>query len=125
PEFVPLVEAGITSGPEAQAAVERHATPIRALGIDTVVLGCTHYPYLSEVLHQAFGDGVTLVDPAEELAIALKQLLDARNLHRDTTEMPTHRYLVSGEPEPFLETARRLLGREITVEKVDIFNGES
>lgn len=124
PEFVPLVEAGITDGPQALAAARRYVQPMGDLGIDTVVLGCTHYPYLSGAIRQVVGPAMSLVDPAEELVRSLARVLDERGLRRCSVEPPLHRYLVSGEPGAFVEGARRFLGREIAVEKVDIFNGE-
>jgi glutamate racemase len=96
-----------------------------AQGIDTIVLGCTHYPYLSGTIRQVVGPDVALVDPAEELAGALARLLDERGLRRIAVAPPTHRFLVSGDPSAFLAAAGRLLHQEILVEKVDIFNAEN
>ncbi len=125
PAFVPLVEAGATDGPEALATAREYVAPMSAQGIDTIVLGCTHYPYLAGAIRAVVGPDVALVDPAEELAQALVRLLDERGLRRTAPAEPAHRYLVSGDPAVFVEAARRLLGREIAVERVDIFDGES
>ncbi|MBI3944607.1 MAG: glutamate racemase [Armatimonadetes bacterium] len=124
PEFVTLVEAGVTRGSEALSAAERYCTAVRARAIDTVVLGCTHYPYLAGVIRQVIGPDVSLVDPAEELARSLAHRLDECGLRRPDGDPPTHRYLVSGDPSAFAESARRLLCRDIAVEKVDIFDAE-
>lgn len=125
PAFVPLVEAGQTGGPEAVAAAREYVGPLSDQGIDTIVLGCTHYPYLMGAIRSVVGPEVTLVDPAEELVRALARLLDERALRRTAPEPPVHRYLVSGDPAAFLEAARRLLGRDVAVERVDIFDAQS
>jgi glutamate racemase len=125
PEFVPLVESGSTDSPEALAAVQQYIEPMSAQGIDTIVLGCTHYPYLAGTIQQVVGPDVVLVDPAEALIQALEQLLDEKGLRRRSADPPTHRFLVSGDPAAFVAAAHRLLHREILVEKVDIFDAEN
>jgi len=125
PEFVPLVESGATDSPEALAAIQQYIAPLSAQGIDTLVLGCTHYPYLAGTIQQVVGPNVVLVDPAEALVQALERLLDEKGLRRRSPDPPTHRFLVSGDPAAFVAAAHRLLHREILVEKVDIFDAEN
>jgi glutamate racemase len=87
--------------------------------VDTVVLGCTHYPLLSGVLQLALGPEVTLVNSAEETAKEVLRVLSELELLRDPTEQPTngvgHQFLATGDPEPFRRLGRRFLGPEIGV----------
>ena len=114
PAFVELVEAGITSGPELLAAAEGYLRPLIELEIDTLVLGCTHYPLLTGVLSYVMGDGVTLVSSAEETAKDVYALLVREGLERDLElPAPEHGFLTTGRPEEFATLARRFLGPEV------------
>jgi glutamate racemase len=114
PAFVELVEAGITSGPELLAAAEGYLRPLIELEIDTLVLGCTHYPLLTGVLSYVMGDGVTLVSSAEETAKDVYALLVREGLERDLElPEPEHGFLTTGRPEEFATLARRFLGPEV------------
>jgi glutamate racemase len=115
PRFVEFVERGVTSGPEVLAAAEEYLAPVKAAGVDTLVLGCTHYPLLTGVISYVMGEGVTLVSSAEETAKDVYRTLVAHDLLRDpTTPPPPHRFLATGEPESFARLARRFLGPEVT-----------
>jgi hypothetical protein len=82
--------------------------------VDTVVLGCTHYPLLTGVLSYVLGDGVTLVSSAEETAKDVYRVLAHSDGFRDTAlPEPTHRFLATGDPEPFERLGRRFLGPEV------------
>jgi glutamate racemase len=114
PRFVDLVEAGITSGPELLAAAEGYLRPLVDLGVDTLVLGCTHYPLLTGALSYVMGDDVTLVSSAEETAKDVYRLLVRDGLERDTRlAEPVHRFLTTGRPDDFAVLGRRFLGPEI------------
>lgn len=114
PKLVPFVETGVTSGPELLAATEAYLRPLIDLGVDTLVLGCTHYPLLTGVLSYVMGDGVTLVSSAEETAKDVYALLVRQGLERDQAlPAPQHRFLTTGRPEEFQELGRRFLGPEI------------
>ncbi len=114
PEFVAMVESGVTSGPEALAVATRLLEPIRAAGVDTLVLGCTHYPLLTGVISYVMGEDVTLVSSAEETAKDVYRTLVAHGLERDPAlGRPAHRFLATGDPEGFAELARRFLGPEV------------
>ncbi len=80
PLFVPLAEEGWLTGPVPRWVAQSYLEPLREAGVDTLVLGCTHYPLLKGVIAQAVGDGVTLVDSADETARAVEELLDANGL---------------------------------------------
>ncbi|GAB2458054.1 glutamate racemase [Xylanimonas ulmi] len=114
PEFVPLVERGITSGPEILAAAHRYLDPVRDAGVDTLVLGCTHYPLLAGAIAYAMGEDVTLVSSAEETAKDVYRVLVARGLERSPEAgEPRHRFLSTGDTESFEHLARRFLGPEV------------
>lgn len=112
PKFVEFVERGITSGRQVLGLAEAYLTPIRDADVDTLVLGCTHYPLLSGIIQLAVGDHVTLVSSAEETAKDVLRLLTAGDLLRpdDAAGPPGHEFLVTGEPEQFRRVASRFLG---------------
>lgn len=114
PRFVDFVERGETWGPELLAAAEEYLAPIVAAGCDTLVLGCTHYPLLTGVISYVVGDGVTLVSSAEETAKDVYRALATADLFRDESlPPPQHRFLATGDPEPFERIGRRFLGPEV------------
>ena len=81
-KFVPLIEGNRFGSPELQAAIGEYAEALREKGVDTVILGCTHYPFVKEELQVAFGPGVAIIDPAEATALQAKADLEARDLLR-------------------------------------------
>jgi glutamate racemase len=116
PEFVEMVESGVTSGPEAIEVATRLLEPVRAAGVDTLVLGCTHYPLLTGVISYVMGEDVTLVSSAEETAKDVYRTLVAHGLERDPAAgPPVHRFLATGDPVAFTTLARRFLGPEVAV----------
>ena len=119
PRFVEFVEAGITGGPELLEAARGYLLPLREAGIDTLILGCTHYPLLSGVISYVIGDDVSLVSSAEECAReAFANLTDLGLLHTEP-RTPRLRFLTTGSPELFEGVGRRLLGGFVTeVEQV-------
>jgi glutamate racemase len=114
PRFVEFVEAGVTGGPELLAVAHEYLDPVTEAGVDTVVLGCTHYPLLTGVLSYVLGEDVTLVSSAEETAKDVYRTLVAADLLRGADRPPpTHRFLATGDPGPFADLGRRFLGPEI------------
>jgi len=114
PRFVEFVEHGVTGGPELAEAAADYLGPVRAAGVDTLVLGCTHYPLLTGVISSVMGDGVTLVSSAEETAKDVYRTLVGQGLERDPAlPPPVHRFLATGDAEPFERLARRFLGPEV------------
>lgn len=110
PLFVEFVEAGVTSGPELMDAARGYLLPLREAGIDTLILGCTHYPLLSGVISYVIGEEVTLVSSAEECAKEVyANLLDAGLLRTGPREAQL-RFLTTGSPELFAGIGRRLMG---------------
>lgn len=114
PRFVEFVEVGITSGPELIAVANEYLAPLRDAGVDTLVLGCTHYPLLTGVLSYVMGEDITLVSSAEETAKDVYRTLVAGDLLRDAALAdPDHEFLVTGDPADFQRLGRRFLGPEI------------
>jgi glutamate racemase len=114
PRFVEFVEAGITSGPEVLAVAHGYLDPVRKAGVDTLVLGCTHYPLLTGVVSYVMGEDVTLVSSAEETAKDVYRTLVAHDLERDPAAgSPSHRFVATGDPDSFQVLARRFLGPEV------------
>ncbi|MEY4639827.1 MAG: hypothetical protein RLY13_825 [Actinomycetota bacterium] len=114
PKFVDFVERGITSGPELLAAAEQYLAPIKSAGVDTLVLGCTHYPLLTGAIAYVMGEEVTLVSSAEETAKDVYRTLVAHNLQRTATEAPKLVFKATGDSHSFEKLARRFLGPEVT-----------
>ena len=115
PRFVEFVEAGVTSGPELLAVAHDYLDPLTSSGIDTLILGCTHYPLLTAPISYVMGDQVTLVSSAEETAKDVYRTLVRRGLERDPgAGTPTYRFLTTGEPGAFEDIGRRFLGPELS-----------
>ncbi len=113
PLFVPLAEEGWTTGDVPEAVARQYLEEMAARGIDTLVLGCTHYPLLRETIARTVGPAVTLVDSAEETAAVVVQTLEGAGLRRPAGEAPVRRFLVSDGPARFAEVGRRFLGCEL------------
>jgi glutamate racemase len=113
PGFVEFVERGVTSGDEVTVLAERLLAPVREAAVDTLLLGCTHYPYLARVIGEVMGPDVVLVSSADETAFALRDLLVDTNLVRTVESPGAHRFVSSGDVELFTELGRRLLGPEL------------
>lgn len=115
PRFVEFVEAGVTSGDELFAVAERYLRPLKRAQVDTVVLGCTHYPLLAGAIQYVMGEDVTLVSSAEETAYDVYRTLVKHGLERRTPGAPTYTFEATGESQDaFLALARRFLGPEVT-----------
>ena len=111
PRFVDFVERGTTSGRQLLQLATHYLEPVVAADVDVLVLGCTHYPLLTGVLQLVVGEGVTLVSSAEETAKDVYRALLQGDLGRsDDAPPPAHRFLATGDPEPFARLARRFLG---------------
>jgi glutamate racemase len=114
PRFVEFVERGDTSSTELLGVAEEYLAPILAAGVDTLVLGCTHYPLLTGVISYVVGDSVTLVSSAEETAKDVyRELAGAVGFRDESLPAPQHQFLATGDPEPFARLGRRFLGPEV------------
>ncbi len=114
PRFVEFVERGVTGGPELLATARSYLDPLVTAGVDTLVLGCTHYPLLTGVISYVMGDGVTLVSSAEETAKDVYALLVRYGLERPLAlPPPRHRFVTTGGAAEFREFGQRFLGPEL------------
>jgi glutamate racemase len=112
PLFVPLAEEGWLEGPIPRSVAETYLASLCKSGIDTLVLGCTHYPLLRPVIGAVVGEGVTLVDSADETARAVAALLEARALARPSGTGSTS-FFVTDVPDRFIRIGQRFLGARV------------
>jgi glutamate racemase len=121
PLFVPLIEGGFIDTPETRAIAGQYLKPLLEARIDTLILGCTHYPHLAKTLKEIVGEGVILIDPAQAMVDEAKKSMKKMNLFKETPKPPYYRYLVTGSPTQFAELGGRLLGKPIlNVQKVTL-----
>jgi len=114
PRFVEFVEQGVTGGEELLDVAHEYLDPLVDAGVDTLVLGCTHYPLLTGVISYVVGDGVTLVSSAEECAKDVYRALTERGLEQaPAAAAPVHLFLTTGQPGEFATIGRRFLGPEL------------
>lgn len=117
PQFVDFVERGITSGRALLGLASAYLEPLQRARVDTLVFGCTHYPLLAGLIGLVMGDGVTLVSSADEIAKDVYRILTEEDLLRpDDAPPPVHRFLTTGDADPFRRLARRFLGGDIVAE---------
>lgn len=134
PKFVDAVEAGLRMGPGTledwlaetvdvyvrpafHEIARDYLDPLKRAGIDTLILGCTHFPLLSAAIQQVVGTRVRLISSAEETAREVAEILSARGQSRDSDTLPEHRFTTSGDPGEFRRLGSRVLRRPI--ERVD------
>lgn len=106
PLFVPLIEEGYLGHSLTELAIQEHLRPLKSKQIDTILLGCTHYPLLREYIQKELGLHVNLIDPSLNCAEALKRLLSQQNLLNPNPSPPHYQFFVSDDPEKF-----RLIGK--------------
>lgn len=123
PLFVPLVEAGLSKSPEARGIARTYLESIQSEGVDALILGCTHYPFLAPILREILGEKIELVDPAqamvEELKRVLEQLDEKDEAEDQRMDSWQYRFYVSGDPGLFKQVGDTLLpGRIQDVRRV-------
>ena len=109
PRLVPLIEGDDVFGERLTEAVREYAAPLKAAEVDTVILGCTHYPLIRPVFQRVFGRGVTLVFSAEETAREAAETLARKGIENDAAREGTYRFLTTGDPALFREMGQRFL----------------
>lgn len=117
PLFVLLVENQLTDTPEAYRIAESYLAPLKGQGIDTLILGCTHYPLMEHVLAAVMGEGVALVNSAQYTALAARDVLRAQGLLNSAQE-GRRRFFVSGDPRNFEQIGKSLLGYDVKAFRV-------
>jgi glutamate racemase len=110
PLFVPLAEEGWTDNEVARLTASSYLAPLQQQGVDTLVLGCTHYPLLKQTIGNVMGPAVTLVDSAAETARTVAAILGEQQLLRPATEQGNHHYFVTDVPAGFIRVGNRFLG---------------
>jgi glutamate racemase len=119
PEFVPLIEQNRLDDPYTLSIAQEYLEPLLQRQIDTLIYGCTHYPYLAPILQRILPRSVKLVDPAVHVVAAVAQELDLLGLKNLRPPMPT-RFCVSGHPQPFVQLAAQWLGYAPVVERISL-----
>jgi glutamate racemase len=121
PLFVPLVEEGWWNEDITFMTAQKYLLPLKEKGIDTLVLGCTHYPLLTDTIKKVMGDEVKLVSSAKEISKIISEIIIDDNIGRDDSIQPVYRYYTTDSVKKFEELGSTILGKKIfSVEKVDI-----
>jgi glutamate racemase len=123
PLLVPLVEEGWFDHPATRLVAEEYLAPLRARGVGSLVLGCTHFPLLKPLLAQLMGPDVVLIDSAEETARAVAELVAARGEEGEASRPVFHRFVVSDAPERFRRIGSRFLGERLGAAEVVTLGG--
>jgi len=110
PLFVPLAEEGWVDNQVARLTAQNYLQELKDAGVDTLVLGCTHYPLLKPIIAEVMGAGVTLVDSAAETALTVAGILGQKKMLRPASETGNHHYYVSDIPAGFIRVGNRFLG---------------
>jgi glutamate racemase len=118
--WVEQVEAGDLTGPEARALVERHVRPLIERGADTLVLGCTHHPFLAPLIREAAGPDVHVIDPAPAVSRELKRRLESANLLSAARESGREQFWTTGDPQRASRLITALWGRQCEVGQVSL-----
>lgn len=122
PLFVPLVEEGWWTGDVVESVARTYTAPLKKARVDTVILGCTHYPYLKPVLAHALGSRVCLIDSAEETACETEAVLSQLGLRAPRGGRGRREFYASDAPERFKRLARRMLGSSVTTVRLHKFD---
>jgi glutamate racemase len=121
PRLVPLIESDDPFAAETTDAVRGYATPLKEAAVDTVILGCTHYPLIRPIFQRVFGRDVTLIFSAEETAREVAETLARKGIENDARREGTYRFLTTGDPESFRRLGGRFLQLPISeVERVEL-----
>jgi len=117
PRLVPLIESDDPFSPETTEAVREYAEPLKLAGVDTVILGCTHYPLIRPILQRVFGREVTLVFSAEETARETAETLARKGIENEPGREGSCRFLTTGDPDAFQAMGRRFL--QLPIDEVE------
>jgi len=124
PSFVPLVEAGKLEDEETRHAVSGYLQPLLDQGIDSLVLGCTHYPFLTKVINEFTGEGIEVIDPSCKTVEQVIDIFSRQDLFNQQKQTGFSKFYVSGNDESFYNVGRLLIGNTIKeVHKVRISEG--
>jgi glutamate racemase len=124
PGLVNQIEQGDLNGPQTRAILDDALLPMLAQGIDTVVLGCTHYPFVIPLIQEIVGENVRVIDPAPAVARQVRRVLEAKGMKRPEGGSGSVRVFTSGTVSTLQSLLPRLLGEEALIESV-VWEGES
>lgn len=113
PLFVPLIEGGFLETEETKKIAREYLKPILEAGADSIILGCTHYPHLTKVIHEIAGQNIILVDPAEGAVAEAREILAKNGILNQKNHKAHYQYFVTGSPTHFEELGSKLLGKNI------------
>ncbi|MCI8342439.1 MAG: glutamate racemase [Firmicutes bacterium] len=120
PLFVPLVEEGWTDNEITYMTAEKYISCLTDEGVDSIVMGCTHYPLLQKCLQRVAGEKVTLINPAQETVKDVKEFLKRNDMLREDSERPEHSFFVSDITDMFGKICKEALGDRFLANKIDI-----
>lgn len=123
PLFVEFVERGLTSGDEVLRTAKEYLRPMREAGVDTLVLGCTHYPLLAAAIGYVMGEDVALVSSSQEAARAVYRYLADHSLFAPADNLPHHTWMTTGDPESFSALARHFLRQNVQAQHIEEIKG--
>ncbi|BBH19105.1 glutamate racemase [Paenibacillus baekrokdamisoli] len=118
PRFVPLVEQGNFRSAETYEVVQSSLESLKCRQLDTLILGCTHYPFLADTISEVMGNNVTLINSADETAREISTILHDRNRLARNEALPVHQFFCSGDPRMFKTIAQQWLGEQIELTPV-------
>lgn len=121
PLFVPLAEEGWINHPATKLIAEEYLSDLKKANIDTLILGCTHYPILKDIIQEVIGKNVKLIDSGSAASVEVNEYLEGRGIKNYQHNIGKHEFYVSDVPKKFNEIANRFLGKELEyLEKVDL-----
>jgi len=121
PLLVPLIEEGWLKKPETRKIVKKYLIPLKMKGIDTLILGCTHYPLIKKIIQEKAGKRIKLVDPSEEIALEVKNFIEnTPELAMELQENGEPEIYVSDITPNFEKIAKLFLGRPIKLKKINL-----
>ncbi len=118
PLFVPLAEEGWQSKKVTEHVAQEYLNGLKKSKVDTLILGCTHYPLLKNVIQKVIGRGVTLIDSAKEAAEDVRRVLGESDCASTSHLKGKHQFLISDRPQDFKRVAKKFLGRDILARKI-------
>ena len=117
--LVPLIEAGQANGEETLELLAEHLVPIQDAGADTLVLGCTHYPFLRKAIRKLLGDSINLIDTSDAVVRQLKRKLESQNKHLDTSEHGSIKLISSKDAQTLHQMAEELMQSDLGAHRVE------
>lgn len=122
PLLAPLIEKGYASHPEMKKALRKYLGQVQEKEIDTILLGCTHYPLIKSLIKEEIGLSIQLVDCCASYSSQVAQFLKKQNLEASPGSSPLHQYFVSGDPKTFQALGEQLLGWQFVAQGIDKLN---